>query len=72
MKIISAKSDGRTFYVERYEDDAFGFRLSKRDATRFVVEEIDRVLRRLHYDCPDIDDFKVAEEPMSFRIVNRV
>jgi hypothetical protein len=71
MKIISSKSDGKTFYVERYEDDAFGFRLSKRDATRFDAEDIERVLRRLHYDCPDIDDFKVVEEPMSIRIVSK-
>jgi hypothetical protein len=69
MKIISSKSDGKTFYVERYEDDAFGFRPDKRDATRFDVEDIDRVLRRLYYEYPDdINNFKVVEEPMTFRI----
>jgi hypothetical protein len=69
MKIISSKSDGKTFYVERYEDDAFGFVLNKKDATRFDVHDVNRVLRRLHYDCPDIGELKVLEEPMSFRIV---
>jgi hypothetical protein len=72
MKIISSKSDGKTFYVERYEDDQCGFVLNKKDATRFGVHDIDKVLRRLYYDCPNIDEFKVLEEPMSFRIVNRV
>ena len=69
MKIISSKSEGKTYYVERYEDDQFGFVLNKKDATRFDIHDVDRILRRLHYDYPDIDELKVLEEPMSFRIV---
>jgi hypothetical protein len=69
MKIISSKSDGKTYYVERYEDDQFGFVLNKKDATRFDIHDVDRILRRLHFDCPNINELKVLEEPMSFRIV---
>jgi hypothetical protein len=43
MKIISRKSNGKTFYVERYEDDAFGFVLNKKDATRFDIHDVDRI-----------------------------
>lgn len=69
MKIISSKSEGKTYYVERYDDDQFGFVLNKKDATRFDIHDVDRILRRLHFDCPNIDELKVLEEPMSFRIV---
>jgi hypothetical protein len=71
MNIISTKDaeGGKTYYIERYEDDQFGFVLSKRDATRFDLADIDRVLRRLNYDYPHIDEFKVKQEPIGFRIV---
>jgi hypothetical protein len=74
MKIISAKSaeDGKTYYVERYEDDQYGFVLKAGDATRFHIREVDRALTRLCYEYPTKShEFEVIEEPFHFRIVTR-
>jgi hypothetical protein len=65
--IIACKEDSKSYYIERYDDGQFGFRLNKKDATLFQANEIDRALRRLRFDCPDVDEFTVQDAP--FRIV---
>ena len=38
--IIVCKEDGKPYYIERYDDGQFGFRLNKKDATLFQANEI--------------------------------
>jgi hypothetical protein len=74
VKIISAKSaeDAKTYYVERYEDDQYGFVLKARDATRFHIREVDKALMRLCYEYfTQSYQFDIIEEPFHFRIVTR-
>jgi hypothetical protein len=68
MKAISAKSaeDGKTYYVERYEDDQYGFILKARDATRFHIREVDKALMRLCYEYPTQSyQFEITERTIS-------
>jgi hypothetical protein len=65
--IIACKEDGKPYYIERYDDGQFGFRLSKKDAALGQADEIDKALRRLCFDYPDVDEFAVQDAP--FRIV---
>jgi hypothetical protein len=88
MKLISVKSmvNGRTYYIERLPDDLprklrkeygggeYWFVDNKRDATRFLPEDTEEVLRRLNYETAGCDnEFKVIEEPWlsGIRIVAR-
>jgi hypothetical protein len=65
--IMACKEDDKPCYIERYDDGQFGFRLSKKGATLFQANEIDRVLRGLCFDYPGVDEFTVQDAP--FRIV---
>ena len=64
---IACKEDGKPYYIERYDDGQFGFRLAKKDGSLFQANEIDRVLRRLCFDYPDVEEFTVQDAP--FKIV---
>jgi hypothetical protein len=72
MKVIIATENGKRYYVERYEDDQFGFVLKARDATLFSVREAGTELMRLCYEYPtQRHQFEIIEEPSHFRIVAR-
>jgi hypothetical protein len=81
VKIISVTPEGgKTYYVEtlddktsrqEYKGDEFAFVYRKREATRFWPEEIEKVLRRLRYECASDVSIEVLEEPWGIRIVAR-